>query len=671
MSKDVSVAFKASDNLTKQIQEMRKGVNNLTKDITSYRKVQDEAFNKKVEVKFEIEQAKRELKELGKAVKDNVSGSEQAFKDKQKSIELLSEEYRRLTRVAKEASKAENKLQEDISRTSNRNASRGGISSSGPSVLESLGKAGLGSMLGDSVQNLFGHTISSGLGKDFGDAFSSVMGGAVSGAAIGTAINPGIGTAVGAAVGTASGALNAIVEYDEKRNDIYRDEVKTIYNEIMEEQKRSLESGKTVASDMETNRRALGVLAGSKENGDKLFQDIWQFGVDTPYESGSMLNSAKQMMAYGIKQEDIIKSMKMLGEASMGDQAKFDSMSYAYAQIQSAGKLRGQDLLQLTSAGFNPLKVLAEEAGVSLEKMNEKMSDGLVSAQDVTRAFQIATSEGGMFFGAMDELMNSFSGQASVMEDMKNMQDKAMGEGYNEERKKGLEEEIATLDSGLQERIEEVNRAFGKHKAEIENRYQETRLQLIEEAMNSEQYIAAQQADDAVTMYSMIAKAEGDAKDKYRQDEGVIQELESQKQLVQSVQEGLRDAETYLNFGMEMGNQFSLGFRRKANLGLIATGKGLVGGSFSEKYDEKTGLPLYGPGFATGLDRVPYNNMPALLHEGERVLTKVEADKQDKGASVTPQISITVHNESGNAYEITREICNQIIKASENFAGVY
>ena len=670
MSKDVSVAFKASDNLTKQIQEMRKGVNNLTKDITSYRKVQDEAFNKKVEVKFEIEQAKRELKELGKAVKDNVSGSEQAFKDKQKSVELLSEEYRRLTRVAKEASKAENKLQEDISRTSNRNASRGGISSSGSSVLESLGKAGLGGMIGDSVMNLAGHTISASFGKDFGDAFNSVAGGAVSGAAIGSVI-PGIGTAVGALAGAGAGAINAITDYKEKKDDIYRDEVKTIYNEIMEEQKRTLESGKTVASDMETNRRALSVLTGSKENGDKLFQDIWQFGVDTPYESGSMLNSAKQMMAYGIKQEDIIKSMKMLGEASMGDQAKFDSMSYAYAQIQSAGKLRGQDLLQLTSAGFNPLKVLAEEAGVSLEKMNEKMSDGLVSAQDVTRAFQIATSEGGMFFGAMDELMNSFSGQASVMEDMKNMQDKAMGEGYNEERKKGLEEEIATLDSGLQERIEEVNRAFGKHKAEIENRYQETRLQLIEEAMNSEQYIAAQQADDAVTMYSMIAKAEGDAKDKYRQDEGVIQELESQKQLVQSVQEGLRDAETYLNFGMEMGNQFSLGFRRKANLGLIATGKGLVGGSFSEKYDEKTGLPLYGPGFATGLDRVPYNNMPALLHEGERVLTKVEADKQDKGASVTPQISITVHNESGNAYEITREICNQIIKASENFAGVY
>ena len=663
MSKDVSIAFKASDNLTKQIQEMRKGVNNLTKDITSYRKVQDEAFNKKVEVKFEIEKAKRELKELGKAVKDNVSGSEQAFKDKQKSVELLSEEYRRLTRVAKEASKAENKLQEDISRTSNRNASRGGGFSSGSSVLDSLGKAGLVSMLGDSVQNLFGHTISSGLGKDFGDAFSSVMGGAVSGAAIGSVAGlPGM--AVGAAVGTASGALNAIVEYDEKRNDIYRDEVKTIYNEIMEEQKRALESGKTVASDMETNRRALSVLTGSKENGDKLFQDIWQFGVDTPYESGSMLNSAKQMMAYGIKQEDIIKSMKMLGEASMGDQAKFDSMSYAYAQIQSAGKLRGQDLLQLTSAGFNPLKVLAEEAGVSLEKMNEKMSDGLVSAQDVTRAFQIATSEGGMFFGAMDELMNSFSGQASVMEDMKNMQDKAMGEGYNEERKKGLEAEIATLDSGLQERIEEVNRAFGKHKADIENQYQQTRLQLIEEAMNSEQYIAAQQADDAVTMYSMIAKAEGKAKSEYRTQEEVIQELESQKQLVQSVQAGLDEAETYLNFGRAMGNQFSIGFKETAVIEMQTKNMPMVTG-------ENLQLGGFRKGYATGLDRVPYNNMPALLHEGERVLTKVEADKQDKGASVTPQISITVHNESGNAYEITREICNQIIKASENFAGVY
>lgn len=44
-------------------------------------------------------------------------------------------------------------------------------------------------------------------------------------------------------------------------------------------------------------------------------------------------------------------------------------------------------------------------------------------------------------------------------------------------------------------------------------------------------------------------------------------------------------------------------------------------------------------GFATGLDYVPYNNYPARLHEGEAVLTKLEADRWRQGemaASVDP-----------------------------------
>ena len=38
-------------------------------------------------------------------------------------------------------------------------------------------------------------------------------------------------------------------------------------------------------------------------------------------------------------------------------------------------------------------------------------------------------------------------------------------------------------------------------------------------------------------------------------------------------------------------------------------------------------------GFATGLDYVPYNNYPAYLHEGEAVLTRLEAEQWRKGES--------------------------------------
>lgn len=46
-------------------------------------------------------------------------------------------------------------------------------------------------------------------------------------------------------------------------------------------------------------------------------------------------------------------------------------------------------------------------------------------------------------------------------------------------------------------------------------------------------------------------------------------------------------------------------------------------------------------GFAYGLDRVPYDNYPALLHEGERVLTASEARAQDRegGRQIVVNIS--------------------------------
>ena len=40
-----------------------------------------------------------------------------------------------------------------------------------------------------------------------------------------------------------------------------------------------------------------------------------------------------------------------------------------------------------------------------------------------------------------------------------------------------------------------------------------------------------------------------------------------------------------------------------------------------------------GYGFAYGKDRVPYDNYPAVLHQGEKVLTRNQADQYDRAMS--------------------------------------
>ena len=57
-----------------------------------------------------------------------------------------------------------------------------------------------------------------------------------------------------------------------------------------------------------------------------------------------------------------------------------------------------------------------------------------------------------------------------------------------------------------------------------------------------------------------------------------------------------------------------------------------------------------GGSHAFGLDRVPYDNYPALLHEGERVLTASQAREQDAGVSSGSQVVIT-----GNSFSLREE----------------
>lgn len=671
MAKDVSIAFKASDNLTNSIQSMRKSVNGLSRDVSEYRKIQSQAFDKKTEIKFDISKAKQELKELEKAVKQNVEGSEKAFKEKQRALEDLQEEYKRLTKVANDASKAESRLQDDMNKSNNL---RNTMVAQQTSMLKNLAGAGLGNMLGDALTSSLNQNITSIYGSEVGSNISTVAGGVLSGAAIGAIAGP-IGSAVGAAVGGLTGAINALSEQRQRDDDRFRNEVQSLYTKVTEQQEQDLQSGITMDSEREQLVMGLGTLLGSQEAGNKMFEDIKKFGIETPYEGTSMVNAAKQMLAYGIKAENVMDDMRMLGEVAMGDQNKFNSLTYAYAQTQSAGKLTGQDLLQYTAAGFNPLSILAEEQGRTLAELREDMSDGIISADDVTRAFQIATSEGGKFYGAMNAQMDTYAGKMAMLNDLQAEMTLGYGEGYNAKRSEGMEKEIEQLSGEIGDKMREANSLIGEFKADLENKYQQSIIDAMSNAMETEEYKMAKREDDGAEMGRIIAEARAKAEVDYQNDEGVKLLKESQMGLVQSIQADVALNSQYVEFGKQMANQFSKGYA-----GVIADLR--ESGALSPQEidnlakDKGFTVPTDNPvtklsqqkGFhATGLDRVPYNGYDAVLHEGEKVLTKVEADKLDRQSSgiIINMNNVTI-TEKADADEIVRYLASELQKYTIN-----
>ena len=65
-------------------------------------------------------------------------------------------------------------------------------------------------------------------------------------------------------------------------------------------------------------------------------------------------------------------------------------------------------------------------------------------------------------------------------------------------------------------------------------------------------------------------------------------------------------------------------------------------------------------GFAYGLSYVPYDNFPALLHEGERVLTASEArTAKNTGSSPTITGNNFIVREEADIEKIAKEIVRQ------------
>lgn len=172
-----------------------------------------------------------------------------------------------------------------------------------------------------------------------------------------------------------------------------------------------------LGSDMEQTNISFEVMLGNAEKAKQLVSDLQKFASVTPFTGVDTQEAAKMLLNFGIEQKDIIKDLGFLGDAAGGNAEKFKTMTYAFAQVQSTGRLMGQDLLQLINAGFNPLQEISRKTGKSMAVLKKDMESGNISAQMVQEAFISATSEGGRFYKMMEKQSQTVAGLWSTFVD--------------------------------------------------------------------------------------------------------------------------------------------------------------------------------------------------------------------------------------------------------------
>lgn len=160
----------------------------------------------------------------------------------------------------------------------------------------------------------------------------------------------------------------------------------------------------------EKTATSFNVLVGSEDRAAKMLGEINRYADNTLWDRSTVQEASKTMLGFGVSTESVVGDLKMLGDVAMGDKNKLNQLALVFGQISAAGKLQGQDLLQLINAGYNPLLDISQMTGKSVARLKEDMSKGLVTFDMVRAAFQKATGEGGKFANMTERIAQTSYG---------------------------------------------------------------------------------------------------------------------------------------------------------------------------------------------------------------------------------------------------------------------
>lgn len=170
---------------------------------------------------------------------------------------------------------------------------------------------------------------------------------------------------------------------------------------------------------MDADRTAVSfeVMLGSQQKAADMLNQMNRYAADSPYSRLGVQEAAQTMLGFGVEQQKVIPSLKMLGDIAMGNSERFKGLALVFSQVAAAGKLQGQDLLQLITNGYNPLNDISRLTGKSMSELKDDMSKGNISFDLMVQAMQAATSQGGKFYGMVDRIAQTPFGRFGQLVD--------------------------------------------------------------------------------------------------------------------------------------------------------------------------------------------------------------------------------------------------------------
>ena len=650
---EASIVIKSTDRYSDAVKSMAKTTRAFTKDVDSLEEGLYALNKNKYTLKLDVKKAQQALKEAEKQFEKTGDAADGL------KMELAQANYDNAVRNLNVVAKAARDTEKEISKLENRSGSGGGggAANFGKSIVQALAISGIS----DSAKQLLSQGATTLAGSAFGSEggmlISNALSMATSGASAGFMVAGPVGALIGAGFGSLVGLGSGALQSYESRDSSFKSYVQEAVQGQLDEQTTSLTSGSALAASRETDQISFATLFKGEDKAKQYLADLVQMANTTPFLYDDLTAMSKTLATYGYDENSILPVLQTIGDAgaALGQSTSdMNSVATAIGRMKSSNKTTLEYLNILNDRGIGAVGMLANAYGVDQGEVYSMISKGQIAGQDAARIILDALTDS--FAGSMERQSKTFSGITSTIEGLRQELDNAMGEGYNETRMTGLQAEREWLEGDSGQEMQEAYQAIGAWKASLENAKEQYIRDAVNEAMGSDAYKTAEAEGDAAEMGRIIMKAKIEGMNQYNANEGKDEVLAQELSLIDSVREDTSLNDSYWDAGYTLGLSFSKG--RAA--GMMGSGSGETSASASpSRMLQGVTLPS-GSSYAVGIDYVPYDNFPALLHQGERVQTAEEARSGGSGTSIQIVMNGTVIREDADVERVASALLERM-----------
>src|SRR5690554_2244930 len=162
---------------------------------------------------------------------------------------------------------------------------------------------------------------------------------------------------------------------------------------------------------------AMESIIGNKARADQLMSDVIEMDAKTPFSLAEVGQGAKQLLAVQEPVDDVMNSLRQLGDISAGLSVPLSQLIKAYGDVRAKGRLMGQEMLQFMNAGVPIVAELAKHMDVAESEVSDLVAKGKVGFNDVKAVISNLSDEGGMFYNLMEKQSASLTGRITILGD--------------------------------------------------------------------------------------------------------------------------------------------------------------------------------------------------------------------------------------------------------------